>query len=231
MSTVSFSVLNKSNISLLFSHSFVFFFCVAFTDHLQGTPAILTVPVLSPCLRAEQIYITVDTHTGMLRCHVPKYLNCSVIPELETALNNDISKLPQLVSELRYWITQRRCEKTLQHLPATSFELLPLLYAPDPAMARTGRNKIFIKLHRHSNIILVVEIKEKPNTSCEMEYKFHLIFVKHIAIDEDPKAPTQKAESDVPRKYLTVQSMVEFDTFTATHGPGTYLDGKKILYN
>lgn len=184
-------------------------------------------PVLSPCLRAEQIHITVDTHTGMLRCHVPKHLNCTVIPELESALNSDISKLPQLVSELRYWITQRRCEKTLQHLPATSFELLPLLYAPDPAMARTGRHKIFIKLHRHSNIILVVEIKEKPNTSCEMEYKFHLIFVKHIAIDEDPKAPALKPESDVPRKYLTVQSMVEFDTFTATHGPGTYLDGKK----
>lgn len=128
---------------------------ILFTDHLQGTPAILTVPVLSPCLRAEQIHITVDTHTGMLRCHVPKHLNCTVIPELETALNSDINKLPQLVSELRYWITQRRCEKTLQHLSATSFELLPLLYAPDPALARTGRHKMFIKLHRHSNIILV----------------------------------------------------------------------------
>lgn len=125
------------------------------SDHLQGTPAILTVPVLSPCLRAEQIHITVDTHTGMLRCHVPKHLNCTVIPELEAALNSDIGKLPQLVSELRFWITQRRCEKTLQHLPATSFELLPLLYAPDPALARTGRHKMFIKLHRHSNIILV----------------------------------------------------------------------------
>lgn len=75
----------------------------------------------------------------------------------------------------------------------------------------------------------MVEIKEKANTSCEMEYKFNLIFVKHIAIDEDPKAPSVKAEGDVPKKYLTVQSMVEFDTFTATHGPGTYLDGKFFL--
>lgn len=71
----------------------------------------------------------------------------------------------------------------------------------------------------------MVEIKEKPNVSCEMEYKFHLIFVKHIAIDEDPKAPNAKTESDVPKKYLTVQSMVEFDTFTATHGPGTFVVG------
>lgn len=74
----------------------------------------------------------------------------------------------------------------------------------------------------------MVEIKEKPNVSCEMEYKFHLIFVKHIAIDEDPKAPNIKTESDVPKKYLTVQSMVEFDTFTATHGPGTYVDGNNL---
>lgn len=72
----------------------------------------------------------------------------------------------------------------------------------------------------------MVEIKEKPNTYCEMEYKFHLIFVKHIAIDEDPKAISPKIDSDVPKKYLTVQSMVEFDTYTATHGPGTYVDGK-----
>lgn len=81
-------------------------------------------------------------------------------------------------------------------------------------------SKLIFSIHQ------VVEIKEKPNTSCEMEYKFHLIFVKHIAIDEDPKAPNSKSESDVPKKYLTVQSMVEFDTFTATHGPGTYVDGK-----
>lgn len=64
-----------------------------------------------------------------------------------------------------------------------------------------------------------------------MEYKFHLIFVKNIAIDEDPKAPTLRSESDVPKKYLTVQSIVEFDTFTATHGPGTYLDSKFLFVN
>lgn len=58
-----------------------------------------------------------------------------------------------------------------------------------------------------------------------MEYKFHLVFVKHIAIDEDSNTTTPKSETDVPKKYLKVQSMIEFDTFTATHGPGTYVDG------
>lgn len=70
-------------------------------DHLHGTPAILTLPVLSPCLRAEQIHITVDTHTGMLHCHVPKHLDCPLITDLQNALNNDHLKLPGLISELR----------------------------------------------------------------------------------------------------------------------------------
>ena len=71
--------------------------------HLQGTTAILTVPVLNPCLRAEQIHITVDTHTGRLHCHVPKHLDCPIITEMQVALNNDHSKLPDLISELRFW--------------------------------------------------------------------------------------------------------------------------------
>lgn len=124
-------------------------------DHLQGTPAILTVPVLNPCLRAEQIHITVDTHTGMLRCHVPKHLDCHIIPELQNALNNDLGRVSFLVSELRFWITQRRCEKTLQHLPATPFERLPLLHPPDHLLTKISRHKIYIKLHRHPNVVMV----------------------------------------------------------------------------
>lgn len=45
--------------------------------------------------------MTVDTHTGMLQCHVPQY-DAPLIPELQTALNGDHSRLPTLVSELRY---------------------------------------------------------------------------------------------------------------------------------
>ena len=122
---------------------------------MEGTPAILTVPVLTPCLRAEQIHITIDTHTGMLRCHVPKHLDCPIIPEMQATLNNDRSKLPQIMSELRYWITHRRCEKTLQHLPATATENLPFLTIPDNPLLQPGRHKIFVKLHRHPSVILV----------------------------------------------------------------------------
>lgn len=68
---------------------------------LAGSPAILSVPILQPCLRAELLLVTVDTHTGMLQCHVPQY-DAPLVPELTMALNGDHSRLPTLISELRY---------------------------------------------------------------------------------------------------------------------------------
>ncbi|KNC27173.1 hypothetical protein FF38_13837 [Lucilia cuprina] len=209
---------------------------------LEGTPAILTVPVLTPCLRAEQIHITIDTHTGMLRCHVPKHLDCPIIPEMQTALNNDRTKLPQIMSELRYWITHRRCEKTLQHLPATATESLPFLTVPDNPLLQSGRHKIFVKLHRHPSVILVVQLKEKSNMPNEMEYTFHLGFVAYQTNENDPlpeessqqlvpvQAPPPNLQpgstpnAEVPKVYTKLLKLIEFDTFVATHGPGTDVD-------
>ncbi|XP_058828466.1 mediator of RNA polymerase II transcription subunit 14 [Topomyia yanbarensis] len=234
---------------------------------IQGTPAMLTVPVLNPCLRAEQIYITVDTHTGMLRCHVPKHLDCPIMPEMQQSLNNDRSKLQHLISELRYWITQRRCEKTLQHLPATTQERLPLVFPPNHPIERVGPHKVYIQLYRHSNVILIVQLKERDNCPNEMTYTFFLVLVKPSSVEDsqsqDSDHPTgggssvslsgpgsvppggppsvssstaggtgqssssaaANAENDgIPKMYLRVESLIEFDTFVATHGPGTYVD-------
>lgn len=91
----------------------------------------------------------------MLSCHVPKHLDCPVIVELESALNGDHCKLSLIVSELRYWITQRRCEKTLQHLPATSHERLPLLHATNHPLSLIGRHKLYVRFNRHPNVIMV----------------------------------------------------------------------------
>lgn len=67
---------------------------------LQGSPAILSVAILQPCLRAEQLLITVDTHTGMLQSHVPQY-DPPLIPEINNILNGNHAKLPSFISELR----------------------------------------------------------------------------------------------------------------------------------
>lgn len=77
----------------------------------------------------------------------------------------------------------------------------------------------------HFVAMQIVEIKEKTNQPCEMEYNFHLAFVKHIATDDEPIVGG-KIEIELPKKYMAIQSIVQFDTFTATHGPGTSVDGK-----
>lgn len=82
---------------------FFFFFSYklcSIVGTLAGSPAILSVPVLQPCLRAELLLVTVDTHTGMLQCHVPQY-DAPLVPELTAALNGDHSRLTTLISELR----------------------------------------------------------------------------------------------------------------------------------
>ena len=72
---------------------------------LSGSPAVLSVPILQPCLRSEQLLITVDTHTGVLMAHIPQYENQCPQPlmtELQACLNGQQSKqLDHLISELR----------------------------------------------------------------------------------------------------------------------------------
>ncbi|KAF4526396.1 hypothetical protein B566_EDAN012686 [Ephemera danica] len=188
---------------------------------LQGSPAILSVSVLQPCLRAEQLLVTVDTLTGALLCHVPQY-NAPLVPEIQLALNSDRSRLPMLISELRFWITQRRCEKTLQHLPASPHERLPLLHHADHPITKISRHKIFVRLHRHQRVILVVEFDERTDSPCEVTCNFYLAMVKPSSIEDNPD--DDSVETDIPKTYLKVQSLVELDSFVVTHGPFTSVD-------
>ncbi|XP_072757173.1 mediator of RNA polymerase II transcription subunit 14 isoform X3 [Anoplolepis gracilipes] len=188
---------------------------------LAGSPAILSIPVLQPCLRAELLLVTVDTHTGMLQCHIPQY-DAPLVPELTAALNGDHSRLPTLISELRFWLTQRRCEKTLQHLAATPYERLPVLHHPDHPMSKISRHRMFVQLHGHPQVLLIVAFKEKENSPCEIECSFYLAAVKHSSIEDDPH--DDSIETEIPKMYLKVQSLIEFDTFVITHGPFTSVD-------
>ncbi|XP_039277838.1 mediator of RNA polymerase II transcription subunit 14 [Nilaparvata lugens] len=157
----------------------------------------------------------------MLQCHVPQY-ESPLVPDLQAALNGDHTRLPALISELRYWMTCRRCEKTLQHLPATPHERLPLLHRPDHPMSKIGRHRMFVRLHRHPNVILIVELKEKESSPCEIDCLFYLAVVKHSSIEDDPH--DDSIETEIPKMYLKVQTLIEFDTFVTTHGPFTSVD-------
>lgn len=48
--------------------------------------------------------------------------------------------------------------------------------------------------------------------------------VKHSGVEDNPNEDT--IETEIPKAFLKVQTLIEFDTFVATHGPFTSIDGK-----
>lgn len=76
----------------------------------------------------------------------------------------------------------------------------------------------------HSNhFSQIVELKEKPNNPCEIDCNFYMAVVKHSSIEDNPNDDT--IETEIPKVYLKVQTLIEFDSFVATHGPFTSIDG------
>lgn len=190
---------------------------------LHGSPAVLSVPILQPCLRSEQLLITIDTHTGIFQAHVPQYDTNPFTAEIQATLNDDQSKLVALVTLLRYWIIKQRVRKTLQQLPATPYDRLPILFDLNKhPLKDLGNNKMYIRLHRQPNAILIVEFKEKEGSKCEMDYRYFLLWVKSASIEDDPK--DESVITDIPKVYLKALTMIQFDPFLVTHATATKVD-------
>ena len=55
---------------------------------LHGSPAVLSVPILQPCLRSEQLLVSVDTHTGIFLAHVPQYPSNPFSAQIQACLKS-----------------------------------------------------------------------------------------------------------------------------------------------
>lgn len=74
------------------------------------------------------------------------------------------------------------------------------------------------------NALQIVEFKEKESNPCEVDCSFYLAVVKHSSIEDNPD--DESIETEIPKVYLKLQTLIEFDTFVVTHGPFTSIDGK-----
>ena len=194
---------------------------------LHGTPPVLSIPILQYCLKSELLLVTIDTHTGVFMAHVPQYDENPYVHDIQHCLNDDKTRLEALVSQLRFWMTKQRVHKTLQQLPATSYERLPILFDLNRhPLKDLSPHKMYIRLHRQPNAILIVEFHEKQSNKCEMDYTYYFLWVKPASIEDDPKDDTVQA--DIPKVYLKALSMVEFDSFLVTHGPETKVDAQDL---
>lgn len=196
---------------------------------LHGSPAVLSIPILQPCLRSEQLLVSVDTHTGKFLAHVPQYPNNPFSSQIQSCLNSDQAQLESLVTQLRYWITARRIEKTLQQLPATPYEQLPITYdlKTHPLSKLASKQQtMFIKLHKQPMAILVVEFSEKAGSECEIQYNYYFLLTKPCSIEDDPL--DESIVKDIPKVYMKALGMVEFDPFLITHGSTTKVDVQEL---
>jgi hypothetical protein len=72
-----------------------------------------------------------------------------------------------------------------------------------------------------------VEYHENEEYVTEMEYQFYLIIVKKATADDNEELPPGAvAGGVVPKFYLKPVTVMPLDTFAATHGPFTEVDGK-----
>ncbi|CAH1643386.1 unnamed protein product [Spodoptera littoralis] len=206
-----------------------------------GWPCVLACSVVAPCLRAEQLLVCVGAHGGRLRARVPAYPATPRMPDLAAALaNTNVPLIKTLLTQLRFWLVARRCEKTLQHLPASVCEHLPFLHGPEHPLTKLSPDRLYVTLHRHTDHILIVEMKEvaagssattsnsgNSGSACSVALSFHLAGAKRCTPDECEDEGTPSSSSTpatAPRAYLKLNSLVELDTFTLTHGPFTPLD-------
>ncbi|KAJ2946324.1 hypothetical protein O0L34_g12361 [Tuta absoluta] len=204
-----------------------------------GWPCVLACSVVCPCLRAEQLLVSVGAVGGRLRARVPAYPHTPKMPELATALaNTTVPHIKQLLTQLRFWLVARRCEKTLQHLPASVCEHLPFLHGPDHPLTKLSTDRLYVTLHRHTDHILIVEMKEvaagstattsntnNAGSACSVALSFHLAGARRCTpVECEDESSSSSPPSTMARAFLKLHSLVELDTFTLTHGPFTPLD-------
>ncbi|CAG4923566.1 unnamed protein product [Colias eurytheme] len=204
-----------------------------------GWPCVLACSVVSPCLRAEQLLVSVGAHGGKLRARVPAYPATPKMAELAAVLAAaDLRALRPMLTQLRFWLVARRCEKTLQHLPASVCEHLPFLHGADHPLSKLSPDRLYVTLHRHTDHILVVEMKEvaagstattssstNSGSACSVALSFHLAGARRCTPDEcEDESSTTSTSPATARCFLKLHSLVELDTFTLTHGPFTPLD-------
>lgn len=81
--------------------------------------------------------------------------------------------LTHSLSHSRYWITERRCEKTLQHLPARAAKRITLLkWDEHPILSKIGSYRLTIKFQKHPYAILVRRITNQSARFIQMSHIF-----------------------------------------------------------
>ncbi|XP_072035034.1 mediator of RNA polymerase II transcription subunit 14-like isoform X2 [Amphiura filiformis] len=199
---------------------------------IEGTPALLYLPIVEPCSPAEYLTVSVDLQTGVLQ---PNIAHCEtgLLEEIEECLNSDPSKLAsfQYIATLRTLILMEHCKQSVQLLPVRCWEKLPLVaVSGEHPLNKLSSKRLYLQLMRHSSYYIVVDFKNKGPHQDEIEARYHLMRVRSASFYDQSNVTmdmTSTSEADTAETYLAPLSLLAIDPKGCIHGPDTYAPVKQ----
>ncbi|KAG1686097.1 Mediator of RNA polymerase II transcription subunit 14 [Nymphon striatum] len=200
---------------------------------VSSSPAILHVPILKSD-SSEQLLISIDTHTGIFLVLVPKY-DIPIVNDIQNALNKNKNdgrtRFLELLKKLKFWMIYRRCEKTIHSLPAIAMDKLPLILPDDHEINKLGPYKLFVKLRRHPNCYLVVDLIADCDDPDEVTQEFYLLTVKPTSFEEEVIPVAESPLETSTKAFLLVSVFRKLDSFGVTHGTCTAVESINSKYS
>lgn len=201
---------------------------------IEGSPALLYIPIVKPCSPDEQLTVSVDLQTGS---YSPSIAHCdpSLREEIEHSLNNDKTKLEPLISKLRVLLYTQHCRYSVGLLPVTFLKELPLVPTlSDHPLKRLLPNCIYLRLTQHPKYYVVVDFtigKGQGDFVC----RYHLLHCQPVPFSEAQVPPSggvtpssQKEGSDTAERYLNPDAFVDLDHTTILQGPDTTIENLNL---
>ncbi|CAG2112067.1 unnamed protein product, partial [Medioppia subpectinata] len=175
---------------------------------LSGSPSVLQVSFLQPCMTSERLLISVDTLTGSFLTHIPQFEECPIVDDIQNVINKNTAKVIALLRQLRIWLTCQRCRKTVESLPVHVVESLPFPTAYSHPFLAIKSQKLYYRFGKHYNNCLVTVFGENEVQS-EIEIDYYLLYVSQTS--STSVESSVQFDVDLPKPYLQITKALKLD--------------------
>lgn len=175
---------------------------------LCGSPSVLHVSFIQPCMTSERLLVSVDTLTGQFLVHIPQFDDCQIVDEIQSVINKNSAKIIPLFHQLRIWLTRERCKKTVESLPVHVMESLPFSNTYSHPFVTLKSPKLYYRFSKHHNNCLVT-VFDEDELRHQLKIDYYLLYISHTSTASDDSS--SQFEPDLPRPYLQINRALKLD--------------------
>ena len=181
---------------------------------LSGSPSVLQISFIQPCMTSERLLVSVDTLTGHFLVHIPQFDDCPIVDEIQAVINKNTAKMIQLFHQLRVWLTRERCKKTVESLPVHVMESLPFSNTYLHPFMSLKSPKLYYRFSKHHNNCLVT-VFDEDDLRHELKIDYYLLYISHTSTSNE-ESSTQ-FELELPKPYLQITKALKLDISNISH--------------